>query len=144
MKTSTKKLIIFSCCLLLFAGLTGTAFSENARQASLQGSSGGTSAKTIDIVSDNRITGDVKATKNSTISVGDVDVANTNAKKIDITTANRAAGITAEKNSHVSMGKVNVSNVQAKRIKVNTRNIVTGSVTAKDNSSASLGTVNVH
>ena len=147
MNSSNKKsLFILATAIVIAAGMVTTGFSEdNARQASLQGSSDGTTANTITITSDNTIKGDMKATKDSTISVGDVDVANTDAKTIDIYTENHAAGVTADNDGHVAIGRVGVSNVSgANLVKVTTTNKVTGSVTAKDHSSATIGTVNVH
>ena len=145
MKISNKKsLFTLAAVIIMTTGLATTGFSEdNARQASLQGNSGGSKANLIDVYTKNTIEGKVKATDHSSVSVGDVEVSGVDAQTVDIDTINEAKKIVAKDHSSVSMGRVNVSNFKGDTVKVFSKNKVSGGITAKDHSHASVGTVNV-
>ena len=144
MKIFTRKMLIISCGMIFLAGLTSTAFCEdNARQASLQGDSGGSKANLIDIHTENTID-KITAKDHSTVSVGDVEVSGVDADTVEIESYNESGKIVAKDHSSVSMGSVNVSNFQGGTVKVYSKNTVSGGITAKDHSSATVGTVNVH
>ena len=138
-----KSLFTLAAVIVMTTGLATTGFSEdNARQASLQGNSGGSKANLIDVHTENTI-GKIKAKDHSSVSVGDVEVSGVDAQTVDIDTINEAKKIVAKDHSSVSMGRVNVSNFKGDTVKVFSKNKVSGGITAKDHSHASVGTVNV-
>ncbi len=97
--------------------------------------------QTIDVKSDNVITGDVTAKNGSTVTVGDTTISNSTANEITSSTKNKAANITADDGT-INMGSVNISGIEGGTIKVHTGNEA-GNLEATNGGTINLGKVDV-
>jgi len=144
MKASRQKKVVWAWILtLFFTAPTHALCGDNARQAIINNKTIKSGDAVVKIHSENTF-GKITTQDDSSVTIGDTKFPANGTKSTKITTENDTGKVVTKGNSRVIIGNVDISGVEDGTVDIYTKNTVNGDIITKEQSSTSMGTVNVH